>query len=200
MSFCLSSNLSSLCTLSSIFARFSTKVIGKFCPPRGENWTARSNEQSPARKLKKESYCEVQVIGDRRGKNFTSLQLFASAIFLQIPAPGPKVIGEFTDFTRTVNWHKAFRGIPSEKRWRSYCKVSDGSPGAAIKVPNFYPRSLAAAFLNKRKTPASSDTGVSPTFIEWDYLFFRALHHAECEVCTRRFIVWASPHAKCWAF
>jgi hypothetical protein len=33
---------------------------------------------------------------------------FASAIFLQIPAPGPKVIGEFTDFTRTVNWHKAF--------------------------------------------------------------------------------------------
>lgn len=94
-----------------------------------------------------------------------------------------------TDLTRTVNSSKAFRGIPSEKRWRSYCKVSDGSPGAAIKVPNFYPRSLAAAFLNKRKTPASSDTGVSPTFIEWDYLFFRALHHAECEVCTRRFIV-----------
>jgi hypothetical protein len=73
-----------------------------------------------------------------------------------------------TDFTRTVNSSKAFRGIPSEKRWRSYCKVSDGSPGAAIKVPNFYPR-IAAAALGQRKTPASSDTGVSPTSITCSY-------------------------------
>lgn len=58
-----------------------------------------------------------------------------------------------TDFTRTVNSSKAFRGIPSEKRWRSYCKVSDGSPGAAIKVPNFYPASLPQPFSTKEKLP-----------------------------------------------
>jgi hypothetical protein len=40
---------------------------------------------------------------------------FASAIFLQIPAPSPKVIREFTDFTRTVNWHKAFIKLFSEE-------------------------------------------------------------------------------------
>lgn len=94
-----------------------------------------------------------------------------------------------TDFTRTVNSSKAFRGIPSEKRWRSYCKVSDGSPGAAIKVPNFYPRIAAAAFRQKKNSRIFRHGSLSNFYYLQLLLFFRALHQAECEVCTRRFIV-----------
>lgn len=126
------------------------------------------------------------AISDQRGKNFASLQPASASANTCTRC---KSYSGVTDFTRTVNSSKAFRGIPSEKIWRNYCEVSDGSPGAAIKVPNFYPASLPQPSGQKKNSRIFRHGSLSDFYYLQLLLFFRTLHHAECEVCARRLIV-----------
>ena len=135
------------------------------------------------------------------------LPVFSQLPREQIPAPGAKVVEKSSTFLRTpyrkrlleVSLRRKYGEIIAKLQTAACCVPGIGS--RSHQSAKFLPRIAAAAlpqpFPTKEKLPHLPTRESLRLLIERDYLFFRTLHHAECEVCTRRFIVRASPHAKC---
>lgn len=110
----------------------------------------------------------LAAINDQRGKNFPSLQPASASARTKIPAPSARIIGKSSNFLVFSYRIRLSEVSLRRKLQRIIAKLPTAALAAAIKVPNFYP-SIAAAASGQRKTPASSDTGVSPTSIACEY-------------------------------
>ena len=108
------------------------------------------------------------AISDQRGKNFASLQPASASAKTKIPAPSAKVVEKSSTFLRTPYRKRLLAQPFGEKDGEVIAKF----PTAALAQPSnskFLPLHRCRSLRDKRKTPASSDTGVSPTSITCSY-------------------------------